>query len=113
MVLGLGAGYEAEIGEGGAVLSGGQRRRIGLARAMFGDPRLVVLDEPGASLDQTGEETLRALRSEMPDLPGLLSSGLGEGSVQNIEGVVFNGFLAKPYTPEQLLAAVRHVLPEG
>ena len=114
MILRLPKGYDTPIGEAGHLLSGGQRQRIGLARAVYGDPVLVVLDEPNANLDEVGEtalvRTVNALKEKGRSV-FLITHRPGVLAVADRVMVLRDGQVQREGPRDEVLAQLRSARP--
>jgi ATP-binding cassette subfamily C exporter for protease/lipase len=114
MILRFPKGYDTPIGEAGNLLSGGQRQRIGLARAIYGEPALIVLDEPNANLDEAGEtallQTVRALKAKGKTVV-LITHRPGAIAVADRLILLRDGQIFADGPKESVLAALRPARP--
>ena len=107
MVLDLPKGYNTQLGEGGYALSGGQRQRIALARALYGNPKVLILDEPNANLDSEGEQALaRAIHQAKEEGKAVLviSHRSSLLAVVDLIAVLKDGLLVKFGPRDEVLA---------
>jgi ABC-type protease/lipase transport system fused ATPase/permease subunit len=110
LILQLPQGYDTPIGEGGAFLSAGQRQREALARALYGNPRLVVLDEPNSNLDAEGEtaliESIRRMKTDKVTLVIVTHRSTLLSAMDRVV-VLRDGAIEKFGTPAEVLAPAR------
>ncbi|MBL8397677.1 MAG: type I secretion system permease/ATPase [Candidatus Accumulibacter sp.] len=114
MVLLLPKGYDTPLGDSGSALSGGQKQRIGLARALYGDPALVVLDEPNSNLDDQGEMALAATIQRLKTRKRtvvIITHRLTTLAVADSILVMHEGTVKAHGPREQILAALRGGTP--
>ena len=115
LVLRLPDGYETQVGENGQQLSGGQRQRVGLARALYGSPKLVVLDEPNSNLDSDGEaaltEAIKALKKRAVTII-LVTHKTNLLAVSDKVIVMRDGTVQAFTTPQELFRPVNAIHPE-
>ncbi|MBK7673278.1 MAG: type I secretion system permease/ATPase [Candidatus Accumulibacter sp.] len=110
LILLLPKGYDTPLGDAGSALSGGQKQRIGLARALYGDPALIVLDEPNSNLDDQGEaalaETIRRLKAKRRTVV-IITHRLTTLAVADSILVMHEGTVKVHGPRDQVLAAIR------
>ena len=114
IIIALPRGYETEIGEAGSNLSAGQRQRIALARALYGDPFLVVLDEPNSNLDAEGEVALGIAIKSVRDRGGIaivIAHRPSALAYCDLVMMMNGGRIAKIGTKEEVLASVLKTAP--
>jgi len=110
MILRFPKGYDTSMGEAGSLLSAGQRQRIALARAVYGRPSLLVLDEPNANLDEMGEQALAKAIQEfkaMGKTVVLISHRPGVLALADRVLVLRDGVVAQEGARDEVVAAVR------
>lgn len=115
LILRLPKGYETELGEGGAILSAGQRQRVGLARTLFGEPKLIILDEPNANLDADGEVALLAAIARVRERGTtiiLISHKPSVFAMANKIILLVNGQVAEYGPRDQVMARFMHKPPQ-
>jgi ATP-binding cassette, subfamily C, bacterial len=112
MILQLPQGYDTPVSAGGARLSGGQKQRIGLARAFYGDPVLLVLDEPNSNLDAAGQDALNlAIRQAKADGKAVIIMAHRPAGIAECDLIlIIDGGVLKAFGPrdEVLKAHVRN-----
>ena len=110
MILRLPNGYQTQIQGNSNVISAGQQQRIALARALYGDPRIILLDEPNSNLDEEGDEALRNALTALKAAQRTVIVITHRGNVLNVVDkimMIVDGKVALYGTREEVVAALQ------